>query len=88
LAHKLDVLRRHCEAEQRPYDQIRKTALDLLEVSRDGANGTVSPSQAIDRLGALSEIGMDEVMLKVPNQRDLSVFDIFGEQIVPAAAKL
>ncbi len=88
LAHKLDVLRGHCETEQRPYDQIRKTALDLLNVSRDGTNGTMTPSQAIDRLGALFEIGIEETMLKVPNMINLSVFDIFGEEIVPAAAKL
>jgi F420-dependent oxidoreductase-like protein len=88
LPRKLDVLRRHCEAEQRPYDEIRKTALDLLQISRDGGNGTVTPAQAIDRLGALSEIGFEETMLKVPNMSDLNVFDIFGEQIVPAAARL
>lgn len=88
LQHKLGVLRQHCEAEQRPYDEIRKTALDLLHVSRDGANGTISPSQAIDRMGALSEIGIEETMVKVPNLADLGVFDIFGEEIIPAVSKL
>lgn len=88
IPHKLDILRGHCEAENRPYDEIRKTALDLLLISRDGANDTMSPAQAIDRLGALAELGIEETMLKVPNLADLSVFDIFGDEIVPAAAKL
>jgi F420-dependent oxidoreductase-like protein len=88
LAHKLDVLRGHCQAEGRAYDDITKTALDLLHVTPDGREGTMSPAQAIDRLGPLAELGIEETMLKVPNLAELDVFDIFAADIVPAAARL
>lgn len=88
LTHKLEVLAGHCESEGRPYGDVTKTALDLLHVSRDGANGTISPAQAIDRLGRLAELGIDETMIKVPNLADVSVFDLFAADIVPAATKL
>lgn len=88
LAHKLDVLKGHCEAEGRPYAEVTKTALDLLHVSRDGGNDTMTPSQAIDRLGKLGELGIEETMIKVPNLAELDVFDLFGAEVIPAVERL
>jgi len=88
IPHKLEVLHGHCEAEGRPYAAIEKTALDLLHVTRDGRNGTMSPAQAIDRLGRLADLGFEHVMVKVPNMDDPATFDLFGGSIVPQAGKL
>lgn len=88
LAHKLNVLKSHCEAEGRPYGEVKKTALDLLHISRDGGEDRVTPSQAIERLGKLGELGIEETMVKVPNLSSLDVFDLFGAEVIPAAARL
>src|SRR5205823_2709649 len=48
LQHKLDVLREHCQAVGRPYEQIEKTTLDVLRISRDGRNDTMTPAAALD----------------------------------------
>src|ERR1051326_745133 len=53
LQHKLDVLREHCQAVGRPYEQIEKTTLDVLRISRDGRNGTTTPAAALDFFGQL-----------------------------------
>jgi len=47
LAHKLAVLRGHCERLGRPYDAIEKTLYGQLHVTRDGRAGSMSPPQAI-----------------------------------------
>ena len=60
LRHKLDVLRGHCDDLSRPYEEIEKTSLDRLYVSRDGAGGSMSPQQAIDSLCHLAEMGFDQ----------------------------
>ncbi len=88
LAHKLEVLRGHCQAEVRPYEAIEKTALDLLHVTRDGRDGTMTPAQAVDRVGPLAELGFDQVMVKVPNLADVATFDLFATEIIPVLAKL
>ncbi|HBV94695.1 MAG TPA: LLM class F420-dependent oxidoreductase, partial [Chloroflexi bacterium] len=36
LDHKLDVLRQHCEAEGRDYDEIEKTVLFNFDVGERG----------------------------------------------------
>ncbi len=88
LPRKLDVLRAHCQAEGRPYEEIEKTALDVLHVSRDGRDGTETPTQAVERLGRLAELGFDQVMVKVPNLADPATFDLLGAEVVPQVEKL
>ena len=55
--HKLDVLQQHCEDEGRDYAEIERTTLGTLRLSRDGAEGTQSLDQAVDRFGRLAELG-------------------------------
>jgi F420-dependent oxidoreductase-like protein len=88
LRHKLDVLREHCEAENRPYDQIEKTSLDRVYVTRDGANGSISPQQAIDQFAHLAELGFDHGIISMPNVSDPDAFDVFRDQIAPEVHKI
>ena len=37
IPRKLDVLRRHCEAEARDYDPIEKTCVFAFDVGEDGS---------------------------------------------------
>src|SRR6266567_4728831 len=48
LQHKLDVLREHCATLNRPYEQIEKTTLDSLVITKDGRNGSLNAQAAID----------------------------------------
>ncbi len=88
LARKLDVLRDHCQTLGRPYEEIEKTTLDQLHITRDGRNGTLTPSAVIDRLGELAEMGIDQAIFSLANVSELEPFDLLATEIVPAAEKI
>jgi hypothetical protein len=82
------VLRGHCQAENRPYEEIEKTSLDRMLVTPDGANGSASPQQAIDQFAHLAEMGFDHALISMPNVSDPNAFDVFRDRIVPDVHKL
>jgi F420-dependent oxidoreductase-like protein len=84
VKHKLDVLRGHCDAENRPYEQIEKTSLSGLTVIRDGGENTQSPQQAIDYFGHNAEMGFDHAIISMGNVSHPDAFEVFKEEIVPA----
>jgi len=88
LQSKLNVLREHCAALGRPYEEIEKTALDNLAITKDGRNGTVGPQEAIDRFGALAEQGIDHAIFSLNNVTDLEAFDVLATQIVPVVEQI
>jgi len=63
LAHKLEVLRGHCEQVGRPYGEIEKTALATVE------RGT-SVDEAVDTCGRLAELGIDHVICTGANDEE------------------
>jgi hypothetical protein len=83
LRHKFDVLREHCDNENRPYTDIEKTSLDRLHVTRDGSNGSMTPQQAIDYFGHQAELGFDHALISLPNVSEPDAFEIFHE-LTPA----
>jgi F420-dependent oxidoreductase-like protein len=87
LQHKLDVLRDHCQSIGRPYEEIEKTTLDTLRLSRDGRDGSMTPSAAIDYFAHLASMGIDQAIFNSPNVSDPAFFDLLGE-IVPQAEKI
>ena len=87
LRHKLDVLREHCRNEGRPYEEIEKTSLDRVYVTRDGGEGSMSPQQAIDYFGHVAELGFDHALISMPNVSHPDAFEVFHE-IAPAVHKL
>jgi alkanesulfonate monooxygenase SsuD/methylene tetrahydromethanopterin reductase-like flavin-dependent oxidoreductase (luciferase family) len=54
IARKLEVLRRHCEDIGRPYDEIERTALGMVNL---GAGG-MSVSDVIAMCRGLADIGI------------------------------
>ena len=88
VAHKLDVLKAHCEAVGRPYGEITKTASARIAVSRDGRQGTMGLAETIDYLGRLADLGFDQTIVMLPEPLPAAAIDVFGERIVAEAAKL
>jgi len=84
LQHKLAVLRGHCDAIGRNYDEIEKTVVT-------GANlvpGGRTAADIVDYCKSLREVGIDHVMFNMTNLHELTPIDIFGDQIIPAVAGL
>ncbi len=88
LQHKLDVLRDHCQTLGRPYEQIEKTTLDVLHITRDGNNGTMTPAAAIGYFAGLAAMGIDHAIFSMPNVTNLEAFDILATEIVPEVEKI
>jgi len=88
LQHKLNVLRRYCEDLGRPFEEIEKTTLSLMHLTRHGRNGTVSPAAAIDSLGELAEIGIGHAILILPNVSELEPFELLATEILPQVSKI
>jgi F420-dependent oxidoreductase-like protein len=84
IARKLDILREHCEAEGRPYEEISKTSLGMMLVTKDGREGSMSPQEAIDHFGHLAELGFDTAIFSLMNVNEPDAFDVFRDEIVPA----
>jgi F420-dependent oxidoreductase-like protein len=84
LARKLDVLRAHCEAEGRDYDDIQKTCYYVYDV---GARGEKA-AQVVDQLGGLAELGFDAAIGGVANVWDVTPLEIIGSEVIPQVAGL
>jgi len=84
LARKLDVLRAHCDAEGRDYDEITKTCYFLFD---PGARGEKA-AEVVDRLGALAEMGFGAAIGAVANVWQLTPLEIIGSEVIPAVASL
>lgn len=84
LRHKLDVLRGHCEAEGRPYEEIEKTSLDSMRVSDKGGEGTISVQEAIDRFAHMAALGFDHAIVSLTNVSEPNAFEVFRDRIAPA----
>jgi len=83
------VLREHCRAVGRPYDEIEKTGVAFLKrVTADGAGGTVTPSQLVDTLGEQAELGIEHVIVGLDDVWELSQLELLGRDVVPAVARL
>ena len=84
LARKLDVLRAHCEAEGRDYDEIIKTCYYIFDVGENGERA----GQVVDELGALAEMGFQVAIGAVARVWEVSPLEIIGSQVIRAVAGL
>ncbi|MDQ1740318.1 MAG: hypothetical protein QOE53_1970 [Pseudonocardiales bacterium] len=83
LEHKLNVLRGHCEAEGRDYDEIEKTVMLPLDAGENGEK----ISDLLVQLRGLAALGVGEVHGWVPQVWHTERLELLGKEIVPAAAE-
>jgi F420-dependent oxidoreductase-like protein len=88
LAHKLDVLRGHCDDLGRDYAEIEKTTIAVAAVTESGSGQTQTPDQFLETMKQQADLGIDHMILSVPNMTDPGILELFGERIIPAAAEL
>jgi F420-dependent oxidoreductase-like protein len=84
LARKLDVLRGHCEAEGRDYDEITKTCYFVFDVGPKGEK----TAQVIEQLGGLAEMGFQAAIGAVADVWSVTPLEIIGRDVIPAVAGL
>jgi len=82
LPHKLDVLRRHCEAVGRDYDEIEKTIMGPLD---PGPNGE-KVGQLIGSMRQLADLGITHYHGSVPDAASIRPIEVLGQRVVPEVA--
>lgn len=88
LQQKLEVLREHWQALGRPYEQIEKTTLSSLHLTRDGRHQTMTPQAAIEYFTLLAAHGVDHAIFDLANVSDLEPFEVLTTIIVPEVSRL
>ena len=81
---KLAVLRRHCEAEGRDYEDIEKTCAFAFDVGESGEK----VEELIGQLRWLSGMGIETVIGFVPGVDRITPLEIIGRDVIPAVADL
>ena len=84
VPEKLDVLRRHCEAEGRDHGEIEKTCAFAFDVGEDG--GKVE--EVIGHLRWLAGMGVETVIGMVQNVDRIRPLEVIGREVVPAVSDL
>ena len=82
LPRKLEVLRAHCVAEGRDYNEIQKTSMFNFDVGANGEN----VGKTIGRLRQLSHQGVQTAIGSVKDVWALRQLEIIGEKVIPAVA--
>jgi len=84
LEHKLDVLKGHCENVGRDYGEIEKTTLGTAYLAPD----KMSVDDILEHCRRQSELGVDHAIFNMPNVHEIEPIRRFGEEVIPAVAKL
>jgi len=81
VAHKLDVLRGHCDAEGRDYDAIDKTILGFAQPLDD-------PDGFLASMEAYAALGIDSVSLMPMTDDPVTWVTRLGDEVVPRVASI
>jgi F420-dependent oxidoreductase-like protein len=84
LRAKLDVLRRHCDAVRRPFEDIERTAIGAIDLRVGHAN----VRDAIEYCRRINDAGIQHLIVSLPGDYELKPIEIMGNEIIPAVAEL
>lgn len=84
VPHKLEVLKRHCEAEGRDYGTVEKTSLFSFDVGEGGAK----VGKLVGQLRWLSGMGIQTVIGSVKDVERIEPLEIIGREVIPAVRDL
>jgi F420-dependent oxidoreductase-like protein len=84
LAHKLQVLREHCERLGRDYDEIEKTAQLRFDLGPRGER----VEQTIEHLHELADLGIEVAHGALAHVSRPGTLELMGERVIPAVASL
>lgn len=83
LAHKLEILKRHCEAVGRDYGEIELTTLGTARLSQGEGNA----QDVIRNCRELADLGIHHAIFNLPNNvHEIQPLEVFGKVIIPEVA--
>ena len=81
LKHKWSVLEEHCANFDRNPEEVEFTALGTIKPSL--SNDGNSPQELVDYFGKLKEIGVDHIIVNMPNTHEMEPLEILAEDVIP-----
>jgi F420-dependent oxidoreductase-like protein len=84
IGAKLSILKQHCADLGRDYASIEKTSLTSVELKP----GKMSAADVLALCRALSAVGVQHAIFNLPNVHEIAPLEVFGREIIPAAAAL
>jgi F420-dependent oxidoreductase-like protein len=83
IARKYAILAEHCAAVGRDPNEIERSTLQNFAISTDGARGTETPAQIVDRFGELSDAGAQSIIVGMFGLPDPRAIELVGGQVIP-----
>jgi F420-dependent oxidoreductase-like protein len=77
LTHKYSVLRQRCDEVGRPFEDIERSNLARVDLSRQ------SPAQVVDAFGRLAEVGVQHVIFSLSDVHDVRNLETLGRDVLP-----
>jgi alkanesulfonate monooxygenase SsuD/methylene tetrahydromethanopterin reductase-like flavin-dependent oxidoreductase (luciferase family) len=77
LTHKFSVLRQRCDEVGRPFEEIERSNLAHVDLSRQ------SPAQVVDTFGRLAEVGVQHVIFNLTDVHDVRNLETLGRDVLP-----
>jgi alkanesulfonate monooxygenase SsuD/methylene tetrahydromethanopterin reductase-like flavin-dependent oxidoreductase (luciferase family) len=84
LAHKLEVLKRHCDDVGRDYAEIEKTSLATVHL----AEGESTSADLVKTCVDLAEVGFQHVIFNMPNVHEIAPLETIGREVIPEISGL
>ena len=87
--HKFDVLREHCAAVGRDYDEIERSNLTNVDLAVPGgaASRGTSPAQLVDWLGELADAGVQHAIISDDHPTPEKI-ELLGSVVLPGVRRL
>ena len=82
IRDKLAMLRQHCEELGRDYAEIEKTCLNEVNL----APGAMSVGDIITLCRELAGVGIEHVIINMPDAHEIRPLEVFGREIIPEVA--
>ena len=80
---KLVVLRRHCDEIGRPFDEIERTAIGMVDIGP----GKMSPQEIIDHCHSMSDAGIQHLVLSLAGVHEITPIEKMGHEVIPAVSR-
>jgi F420-dependent oxidoreductase-like protein len=77
LTHKFAVLRERCAEIGRPFEEIERTNLQTVDLSKD------SVAQVVERFGTLAEVGVQHVIFNLAGVSDVRTIETIDRELLP-----
>lgn len=82
IKSKLAILKKHCDAVGRDYATIETSTLSVAHL----APGKMTAKDVVAQCKAFADMGIQHVIFSLPNAQDITPFETFGREIIPAVA--